>query len=287
MVLRIVTLGSGSHGNATLVQLGSTRLLVDAGLSAGELSRRLHAVGVRPGDVDYLLLSHEHHDHARGAERFSRVHRVPVVCGRATLEGMNVSPVHLGGWTPLPVGRELALGRVRVLAFPVPHDAAEPVGFVLESEGVRFGTVTDIGHATTLVIEHLRGCDALLVEANHEDQMLQDGPYPWQLKQRVGGPLGHLSNDEAAALLERVVDARCQLVVLAHLSEQNNSPPKALQAAARALRRAGRSEVRLRVAAPDRPVEAVVSAGPLALSRGGRQLGLFGPAGSDGGRGST
>ena len=257
-IARIIPLASGSEGNATLLDFGSTRLLVDAGLSARTLARRLRSVGVDPAELTCLLLSHEHSDHARGAERFSMRHGVPVVCGRGTLEAMDLSPVHFADWRPLLSGSPLVVGRVRVDAFPVPHDAVEPVGFVVEGAGVSVGVATDLGHATTLVVERLRGCHALVIEFNHDDRMLRDGPYPWRLKQRVGGRMGHLSNDEAAGLLRLAIDDACQAVVLAHLSEHNNTPRRALASARSALTAAGRRKVELTVAARKAPTKPVV-----------------------------
>jgi phosphoribosyl 1,2-cyclic phosphodiesterase len=254
----LIPLGSGSQGNATLVEFGSLRLLVDAGLSARTLGRRLRSVGVEPSTLSCVVLSHEHQDHARGAERFSRGHGVPLACSAETLEALDVSPAHLAEWWPLPPSGALELGRIRVQSFPVPHDAAAPVGYVVQGDGLRVGIATDLGHATTLVLERLRGCEVLMIEANHDDDMLRDGPYPWQLKQRVGGRTGHLSNHEAAALLARTVDGACRAVVLAHLSEHNNTPALARRAAADALGRAGCKRVAMRVAgrrAPTPPVE--------------------------------
>jgi phosphoribosyl 1,2-cyclic phosphodiesterase len=258
LATRIVPLGSGSQGNATLVELDGTRLLVDAGLSARALGRRLQAVGTAPAELDAVLLSHEHQDHARGAERFSKRHGVPVCCDPATLAAMGVSKVHLGGFIPLEPGRVFELGTVRIDPFPVPHDAARPVGFALEGGRTRIGIVTDMGHATTLVLERLRGCEILMLESNHDDRMLRDGPYPWQLKQRVSGRLGHLSNDAAAAVLGRVAGTTLRSVVLAHLSKQNNTRTLALGAARRALEAAGRGDVTLSVAEGDRPSRPVV-----------------------------
>lgn len=248
--MRLLPLGSGSRGNATLVEVAGRRLLVDAGLSARMLANRLRAAGVEPGSIDWILLSHEHQDHSRGAERFSRAHGTAVVASVATLEAMDRSPTHFAAWRPLPDDGRLVLEDVVIDAFPVPHDAARPVGFVVSGDGVRVGFATDLGHATTLVVERLRGCHALLVEANHDSRMLQEGPYPWSLKQRVSGRLGHLSNGEAADLLERVVDGECRAVVLAHLSEKNNTPELARRAAGRALAAAGGSRVAMRVASP-------------------------------------
>jgi phosphoribosyl 1,2-cyclic phosphodiesterase len=256
-MVRVVPLGSGSSGNATLVEFGARRLLVDAGLSARELTLRLDAVGVPPASLTAILLSHEHHDHARGVERFAVKHRVPVFTTPETLAALNLAPRHLGAWHPFEPGVPFDAYGVRVDPFTIPHDAANPVGFVLEALGARVGIATDLGHATTLVVERLRGCHVLVVEANHDDDMLARGPYPWALKQRIGGRLGHLSNAEAATLLAATADADCQAVVLAHLSESNNTAAKARQTVAAALAAAGRNRYVMRVAARRTPTPAV------------------------------
>lgn len=257
MGVRVIPLGSGSRGNATLVEFGSTRILVDAGLSARDLGRRLDGLGVAADSVDAIVLTHEHHDHARGAERFSMLHRVPVACAAATLDAMNLAPMHLAKWWKLAPGDRLEIGEAGVETFPVPHDAADPVGFVLDGEGVRVGVATDLGHATTVVQERLRGCHVLLIESNHDETMLRDGPYPWQLKQRVGSRLGHLSNRATAALLREIADDQCRAVVLMHLSEKNNTQALARETAGRALAEAGRNRVQMRVAMQRRPTAAV------------------------------
>lgn len=255
--MRFIPLGSGSRGNATLVEFGSTRLLVDAGLSARALNARLDAVGIPAGDIDFILLSHDHGDHVRGAERFSRVNDVPVVCSTETLDAMDRSEHHFASWSRLSENGPMRLGDCKVEPFPVPHDAARPVGFVIEGEGLRIGMATDLGCATTVVLERLRGCHLVMIESNHDPEMLLNGPYPWHLKQRVAGRTGHLSNDDAASLLRDVVDDSCRAVVLAHLSEQNNTPELARGAAARALSAAGCKRVGMRVAAANRPTPAV------------------------------
>lgn len=258
MAVRLIPLGSGSSGNATLVESGPHRILVDAGLSARDLGRRLEAVGCAPASVAAVFLTHEHHDHARGVERFSKQHNVPVFCSAETLEAAELSPRHLASWHMLPLGSKVDLDGFSVEPFPVPHDAALPVGFVICTAGVRIGVVTDIGHATTLVVERLRGCHVLMIEANHDDAMLVNGPYPWPLKQRVGGRLGHLSNDEAGRLLAAAADGECRAVVLAHLSEKNNRAALARDVAARALAEVGVRKVQMRVAERKCPTPAVV-----------------------------
>jgi phosphoribosyl 1,2-cyclic phosphodiesterase len=156
--------------------------------------------------------------------------------------------MHLAGWHPFEPGVPFSAFSIDVDPFSVPHDAANPVGFVLTAFGIRIGIVTDLGHATTLVTSRLRGCHVLLVEANHDDGLLAKGPYPWALKQRIGGRLGHLSNDEAAALVAAVADDDCQAVILAHLSESNNTAALARKAVANAMAQAGRTRYAMRVA---------------------------------------
>ena len=256
-MVRVVPLGSGSSGNATLVSFGERRILVDAGLSARELALRLTAVGVAPSTLAAILLSHEHHDHARGLERFAVKHRVPVFTSPETLAALNLAPRHLGAWHPFEPGIPFEAFGVKIDPFTVPHDAVDPVGFVLAKDGVRVGIATDLGHQTTVVLERLRGCHVLLVEANHDDGMLVRGPYPWALKQRIGGRLGHLSNEEAATLIAATADDDCQAVILAHLSENNNTAALARQAVATALARAGRTRYAMRVANGRAPTHAV------------------------------
>ena len=257
-MVRVVPLGSGSTGNATLVSFGARRLLVDAGLSARDLALRLDAIGVPPASLDAILLTHEHHDHARGLERFAFKHRVPVFTTPEALAALDLSPRLVGDWHAFEPGGAFSVGEVRVEPFSVPHDAENPVAFVLTGDGVRVGIATDMGHVTTLAIERLKGCHVLLVEANHDDDMLVRGPYPWALKQRIGGRLGHLSNIEAAALLTAVADDACRAVILAHLSERNNTPALARRAASAALASAGRTRYAMRIAERRRPTPEVV-----------------------------
>jgi phosphoribosyl 1,2-cyclic phosphodiesterase len=262
--MRVRSLGSSSRGNATLVEVDrdagpspTARLLIDAGWSARELARRLEDGGVAPRSIDALLLSHEHRDHVRGAARFSRMYGVPVLGSPRMLEAMDGSPDHFAEWRPLAAGRRLRIAGVRVDPFAVPHDAADPLGFVLEGGGVRFGIATDLGHVTTLVAERLRGCQIVMVESNHDERMLRDGPYPWHLKQRVAGRLGHLSNAEAASLLAEIVDGECRAVVLAHLSEKNNTQALARRSASTALERVRRRRPEIHVTDPREPSPAI------------------------------
>ncbi len=255
--MRLIALASGSQGNAAFVEIEATRLLIDAGLPVKELEARLVGCGVDPARIDAVLLSHEHYDHVRGALKFSRRFGVPVVASWDTLHAMDRSPQAFAGWIELAVGRDVKLGSVTVSSFPVPHDAACPVGFVIAANGVRVGVATDLGHATPEIVESLAGCDVLMLESNHDPLLLSQGPYPWRLKQRVAGRMGHLSNSEAAALIKHTVDERCRCIVLAHISEKNNTPELARASAFRALRARGLEDVEVRVARFDKPLAPV------------------------------
>jgi phosphoribosyl 1,2-cyclic phosphodiesterase len=247
-MLRFRVLASGSDGNATLVEGGGARVLLDAGLGPRQLAERLLAAGVDPASLDAILVSHEHGDHARGASAFSRKWGVPIASNRGTIAAAGLVPEKLPPLQGIEPGATLAIARLTIRAVAVPHDAARPVAFVLAAAGAAFGHATDVGHLARGLVEALRGCDALLLESNYDPAMLRDGPYPWSLKQRILGPLGHLSNGDVARLLEKGLGEQCRQLVLAHLSRKNNHPELALLAAEEALARAGRRGVRLTVA---------------------------------------
>jgi phosphoribosyl 1,2-cyclic phosphodiesterase len=232
--LRICVLGSGSRGNAVYVSDGTTSILVDAGFSAREIDRRMRCRELDPGRLNAILLTHEHTDHVRGIERLVRRHRLPVYLTAGTLAGAP-SLRELPELSTITCGREFRIDSLTVRPFSIAHDARDPSGFSIGANGDRIGIATDLGHATALVQEHLRGCRLLILEANHDPQMLVDGPYPWFLKQRIRGRNGHLSNPESMALLAEVLHPGLEHVVLAHLSETNNSPEIALREAAKVL----------------------------------------------------
>lgn len=250
--LRLVVLGSGSGGNCVLVESGGRRLLIDAGFSCREIERRLRAVSVSPETVRGLVLTHEHRDHARGAARLARRHGLEVHATAGTLAGGVLGRRNERAHT-IVSGRPFEVAGFRVEAFTVPHDAREPVGLVVEDEvGRRVGLVADLGARSRLAWGRLREVDLLLLESNHDLEMLRSGPYPWPLKQRVAGRLGHLSNREAAEGLEELVSERLEWVVLYHLSQTNNLPALAATCVGEAMERAG-SAARLVIAEQDRP----------------------------------
>ena len=237
-MLRFASLGSGSSGNALLVEAGEgmhrTRVLVDCGFNARQTELRLARLGVEAESITAILVTHEHSDHVGGVAVFARRYRVPVYAseGSAHAAGLYSAGLDL---RPLASGMGPAIGALAVDPFEVPHDAAEPLQFVLSDGDSRLGVLTDLGHASALVEDRLGRLDALVLECNHDETMLRSGPYPAFLKARVGGARGHLSNAQAASLLDRLDRSRLQLVVAAHLSAKNNAESLARAALAAVL----------------------------------------------------
>jgi phosphoribosyl 1,2-cyclic phosphodiesterase len=273
--LRFRVLGSGSAGNATLVEGGGARVLLDAGLGPRQLAERLESAGVEPATLDAIFVSHEHGDHARGARAFSAKWGVPLAGTRGTFRAAGFAEAKLPAFEEVAPGESRTIHRLTVLAIAVPHDAASPLAFVVSVGEASLGHATDLGHLGRGLVDALRGCSALLVESNYDPTLLRDGPYPWSLKERILGPLGHLSNGDVARLLERGLGETCRRVVLAHLSRKNNHPELALQAACEALERAGRRAVEVALAAPDGTDWITVRAPPAPAGRRDGQLRLF------------
>lgn len=251
MKLRFRVLGSGSSGNATLVEGGGTRLLIDAGLGPRVLAQRLKEAGVEPDCLDAVLLSHEHGDHARGAARFSGKWGVPLAGSRGTYAAAGLGAEQIAGYAVLVPGTPYQVGALRVQSVAVPHDAAEPLAFVVSLNGTALGHVTDVGHVDATLADAFLACDTVLIESNYDPGLLRDGPYPWALKERIYGPHGHLSNSDVARYLTRGLGSICRTVVLAHLSRKNNHPELCRMAAEQALDRAGRGEVRVELSTPE------------------------------------
>ncbi len=256
-MVEVVVLGSGSRGNSTLVRNGRTALLIDAGLTARQVVERLEAVGQDPRRLAAILLTHEHIDHTRGVAVLARRFSLPVLANAETFAAAAPTLRDVPEVEVFETGVPFEVGGISVTPFAVPHDAAEPVGFVLSSEGIRVGYATDLGHVTRLVAARLAGCHALVFEANHDLEMLIHGPYPWATKQRVASRTGHLSNEHAAEFLREVVSDDTRHLVLAHISETNNDPVLARATIETALSDAGRSRITLATARQDRPAAVV------------------------------
>lgn len=234
MGLCLNVLGSGSSGNTTLVSDGSTHILVDAGLSGREIAKRLLEYGLGPEQLSAIVVSHEHGDHCRGVAPLVKKLDIPIFMTQEAFDnaGMNVDARRL---RPILAGETFEINGIAVTGFSVPHDASDPLGFVLEKRGVKICIALDLGFISNLVIERMKGCAAIVLESNHDVQMLKVGPYPWALKQRVMSRRGHLSNDSVAHYLSNDFDGCAAHVVLAHLSMKNNHPDIALLSAQRAL----------------------------------------------------
>ena len=247
--LRVTILGSGSSGNCTLLETSETRLLVDAGLGKKETLRRLAAVGRDVDRLDGIVISHEHSDHIGSLAQVLGQWRTTVYLNEAThTEVMRILPEtshkRLDRVEHFQAGQRFMVGDIEVSPFQIPHDAVDPVAFTFRANGTKVAIVTDLGYLPELVKVHLRDSDCLMLESNHDLEMLKVGPYPWHIKQRVMSRHGHLSNHAVSEFLSdaEAFDARARFIVLAHLSEQNNNPDTATIFAKEALgRRSGSS----------------------------------------------
>lgn len=225
MALSFASLGSGSKGNATLVKSANTCVLIDCGFSTTEVDKRIAKLGMGAESLSAILVTHEHKDHIGGVARLARKYRIPVYLTSGTYRATQqlTKPENFGSKQHL-IGpdEQFTIGDISIQAYTVPHDAREPCQYRLSVSDKHLGVLSDVGHITPHITQTLAECDALMLEANHDTNMLAHGPYPQHLKHRVGGPYGHLSNTQAAGLLAKINVARLQHLVAGHLSEQNN-----------------------------------------------------------------
>ena len=255
-IVKFCVLGSGSSGNATLLATEKTRILIDAGLSMLQLRRRLQSIGESLESIDAILITHEHSDHCAGLPVLSRNRdlRVTFYLSRLTEPAIDWGETRPDRIECFQAGSAFTVGDIEVQSFSVPHDARDPVGFCLEAGGVRIGIATDLGYVPESIKYHLRRTDVLMLEANHDIDMLKGGPHPWSVKQRVMSRVGHLSNLHVSDYLMRDLDSSTGHLVLAHLSEHNNHPELVRIGAGQALARRGISP-RLVVADQKSPTE--------------------------------
>jgi phosphoribosyl 1,2-cyclic phosphodiesterase len=258
--MHITILGSGSAGNCTLIETDTTRLLVDAGLSGRQITQRLSLIGRQTDQISGIILTHEHSDHTRGLGVLCRARAIPVYANRLTAEAVTTNPewedrVRIS-WRLFATGVSFEVGDLLVESFSVPHDAQDPVGYVIRhpGSGVAVGMLTDLGHVTKLVTERVRAMDALVIEANHDVKLLQeDTARPWATKQRIMSRHGHLSNDAAATLTSDVACDRLRHVFLAHLSRDCNRPELAQQTVGEKLQKIGARHIAVTVSSQDKP----------------------------------
>jgi phosphoribosyl 1,2-cyclic phosphodiesterase len=240
--VRFASLGSGSEGNALLISggagAGSTTVMLDCGFGIRETERRLARLGMLPRDLNGIVVTHEHSDHVGGVFKFARRHRVPVWLSFGTWQAVQ-RDCHGVDMALCRDGDRVVIGDLELSPYTVPHDAQEPIQYVIGDGRVRLGVLTDAGHSTPHLVQSLGGCDALVLECNHDRAMLAASVYPYALKKRIGGAYGHLSNETAGEILSLLDRSRLQRIVGAHLSQQNNTPELARQALEGALGGAG------------------------------------------------
>lgn len=232
--MQFASLGSGSRGNATLIRKGQTILLIDCGFSLKETEARLQRIGLAPAQLAAIFITHEHADHIRGAGALARKYRIPVWMTHGTHRAAS----QLGELPELNriiIGEPIVQGELEILPYSVPHDATEPCQFLFSDGQRKLALLTDVGMITPHIVETLKGVDGILLECNHDLEMLWDGEYPPHLKQRVAGNYGHLNNQQAADLLRQINHAGLDMIVAMHISEKNNDPILARQALAESL----------------------------------------------------
>lgn len=250
----LTILGSGSNGNCAYIETDQSRVLVDAGFSLRQIRQRLASIGRVVEKLDGVLVTHEHSDHVQGLGLLARKYGVPVYCNRLTRDAIGYQLKTPFDCRVFETGASFTVGDISVETFSVPHDAQDPVAFLVRAGAASIGLVTDLGHATRLVLERARGANVLVLESNHDVKLLQDCPHrPWSLKQRILSRHGHLSNEAAADAVQEIMCAELQHLYLGHLSSQCNRPDLARQVMQQRLDTLGATQVRLNVTSQDVP----------------------------------
>lgn len=250
-MIRFISLISGSSGNASFISDGKTNLLVDCGMSGAKLKQALNSIDVLPESITALLITHEHIDHTRGAGVISRRYNIPVFATEGTHRNMDAGKLAEENINIVKNGTPFELGSIAITPFSIPHDAAEPVGYTFNISGERCAVATDIGRMNDTILDAVKGCKSVILESNHDIEMLRCGSYPFPLKQRILGEFGHLSNDVAAKTALELVKSGTEHIMLGHLSQENNRPEIAMLESYNLLSREGisiGSDVTLQVA---------------------------------------
>jgi len=233
--MRFALLGSGSEGNALLIEVGATRILMDCGFSVSETVTRLARLEISPSQINAIVVTHEHADHMGGVARFARKYGMPVFLTHGTRLSQSDAFASLPSVIEISPHLAFSIGEIEIQPYPVPHDAREPVQYIFSDGIKKLGVLTDVGCSTPHIELMLDDCNSLILECNHDLELLMNGSYPYSLKQRVSGRLGHLNNQDAAALLARLDHVKFQHIVVAHISQRNNSPALAIAALCAAL----------------------------------------------------
>ena len=254
MPVQLTILGSGSGGNCAYVETDECRLLIDAGFSLRQIRQRLASIGRTPENLTGILITHEHSDHVLALDKITEKLRVPVYCNRLTREAIEWQMHRPLDCRVFATGSSFEVGDIVVDTFSLPHDAQDPVGFLLRTPAGNIGFLTDLGHATKLVLERVRAAQVLVLESNHDIKLLQDCPHrPWSLKQRILGRHGHLSNESAADAAEQIMSADLRHLYLGHLSRECNRPELALAIMQERLDNITASHVQLQVTSQSVP----------------------------------
>ncbi len=254
MPVRLTILGSGSSGNCAYVETEEARVLIDAGFSLRQIRQRLASIGRAPENLTAILVTHEHSDHVQSLPMLNDKLRIPVYCNRPTQEAVEYQFQTRLACNLFATGASFEVADITVETFSIPHDAQDPVGFLLHTPAGNIGFLTDLGHTTRLVLERVRPAHVLVLEANHDVRMLQDCPTrPWSLKQRILGRHGHLSNDAASDAAEQIMSAGLRHLYLGHLSRQCNRPELAHRAVHDRLQKIGAHHVHLELASQTQP----------------------------------
>jgi phosphoribosyl 1,2-cyclic phosphodiesterase len=249
----LTILGSGSNGNCAYLETAETRILIDAGFSARQTRQRLATIARAPEGLSGILITHEHSDHINGLVGLAAKLGIPIYCNRPTREAMEFQLQSKFDCRIFTTGASFEIGDITIDTFSIPHDASDPVGFLLRTAAGHIGFLTDLGHATKLALERVRSANVLVLESNHDLKMLQESGRPWSLKQRIAGRHGHLSNIDAAEAAEKIMSADLRHLYLGHLSRECNRPELAEQVMLERLQKIGAHHVKVELAAQNVP----------------------------------